>query len=295
MANYEHGRFAEIYPLKNPIDQGYAVKIPNVDPKEKDANGRMTNQYGETIDFYVEEIEASFEMTGTTAQSRNVRQFMPHNIVQPVIMVTGRAPNNFQYNRLASFVRASQYAAINLGEATLETITGRSNPKVETVTLLVKNGKEPGVFNGKVGSGNTGRHVKGIHVPWEVQGYIKKIQAGGERFNYAPKFQFEFSVAESNFKQGTINMGMWEDVLVQGQELKPWLDWINKKGEFVTVENEKSGGVTKKEKKANNEAERDFTHNHEDPGASSFEPAPEIDPAEGTREWGSNVKEDKVK
>lgn len=246
---YSSGR---VYPLQNPIKRGYGVSDPDINPAGREANGRMLNQKNEKIDFWVEEIEANFAMTGSTAQSRNVRQFMPHNVVQPTIIVTGRAPNNFQYNRLASFVRASHYNAFHTGEQLREEFTaGGQRVRVETVRLLIRNGELPKVWNGT--TAGAGKRVKGVHVPWLVEGYIKSMRAGGERFNPAPQFQFEFFVAESTFKQGNINLGMWEDVRVYGSELKPWLDWIKKSGDFVQV-NEKAASANTldaKEKKNN--------------------------------------------
>lgn len=288
MGNFDYSQFrsGNVYPLQNPIDQGRGVYRKNADPRENGANGRMTNQKGEEIDFFIEEIESSFSMTGSTAQSRNVREFMPHNIVQPVIKVTGIAPSNFEYNRMAGFVRASQYFAVNYGEDTREVLT-TSGKKVrtETVRLWIKNGQAPKVWNGsktKGGEGGAeGRHVKGVHVPWQVEGYIKSMRAGGERFNYAPKFEFEFYVAQSIFKQGDTNMGMWEDTRVYGAELKPWLDWIGTTG---MVEGSKASTDTldAKEKKNNNKQEWGGNH---DPGSNPFEvpnfgEEPETDTAE---------------
>lgn len=255
MGRYNHNQYSsgQIYPLQNPIGRGYGVADPNIDPADLNPNGRMTNQKGEDIDFWVEEIVANFAMTGTTAQSRNVRQFMPHNVVQPTITVTGRAPNYFQYNRLASFVRSSHYNALHPQEQIREEVTANGRKvRSETVRLLIRNGREPEVWNAnrseKRPGDRAGKRVKGVHVPWLVEGYIKSMKAGGERFNPAPQFSFEFFVAESIFKQGNINMGMWEDVRVYGAELKPWLDWIKKSGDFVTVN---PSAASSKEKNSN--------------------------------------------
>lgn len=254
MGDYNHNQYSsgEVYPLQNPIHRGYGVSQPGVNPRKKKANGRMTNQKGEDIDFWVDEIEANFAMTGSTAQSRNVRQFMPHNVVQPVITVKGRAPNSYQYNRMASFVRSSHHNALDLSDQLREAVvpSGRK-VKVETVRLLIRNGEFPQIWNGN----GPNRHVKGVHVPWQLEGYIKSMKAGGERFNQAPEFSFEFFVAESVFKQGNINMGMWEDIRVYGSELKPWLDWIKKSGDFVTVENSKASNNNLDAKEKNNNSE----------------------------------------
>lgn len=269
MSDYNHDQYSsgQIYPLQNPIDGGWGVTYKNVNPRQGNANGRMTNQVGEEIDFYIEEIETNFAMSGTTAQSRNVRQFMPHNVVQPAIKITGTAPDNHQYNRLASFVRSSHYHALHYGEATRETITTSGKKvKTETVRLWIKNGETPEVWNA---NGNR-KSVKGVHVPWLVEGYIKSIQAGGERFNFQPKFEFEFYVAESIFKQGGQNLGMWEDTRIYGAELKPWLDWI-KKGGMVEPQKASSDTLDAQEKKKNNAAEQNGSR---DPGSNPFDVPP---------------------
>lgn len=259
MANYteyDHTQYGsgKIYPLQNPLKRGYGVADPDTNPAGKGANGRFVNGRNEKIDFYVEDMTANFGMTGTTAQSRNLRQFMPHNINQPSITVKGRCPNSFQYNRMGSFVRASHFAALNPGKAEitrhLNTVSGKT-VAADTVRFVLFNGSQSYPYNG-VQKG-AGRNVKGIHAAWAVEGYIKSMKAGGQRFNQAPPFEFEFFIAETQFHGSN---AMWEDSRVYGSELLPWLDWIKKGGgEFVTVQESKASKNTldnSKEKQKSN-------------------------------------------
>lgn len=273
-AAYDHKSKGGIYPLNNPIDKGYGVRDPEL--KNITANGRFTNQANEKLDFWIEEIEANFGMTGSKAQSRGVREFMPHNINQPTVTVTGRAANSFQYNRMASFVRASHYDALNLEElgTTVRTMLvgeegSETRIKADTVRFVLR--KQPE----KSPQPWSGRHVKGPHVPWVLEGYIKSFKAGAERFEVAPQFVFEFSVASSEKSEtgGGKEIGIWSDIEVLGNEIKPWLSWITKgKNNFVTVNDAAASKKVGNEKENANESERDYSHNHEDPGASSFDP-----------------------
>lgn len=249
MANYSgynETNYGGIYPLQNPQSKGWAVKSPNVDPTENEPNGRFVNQKNEFIDFWVEDAVTNFALTGITAQSRNVRQFMPHNVVQPGITIKGRAPNYFQYNRLASFIRSSHWNAINEEELTkirkTSTNTG-SQINARMIRFVLRNGVLKNFpYNG--------RHVKGEHRPWVLEGYVKSIQAGGRRFNPAPEFEFEFIVCSSKNSE---NIGMWEDTLIAGRELMPWLDWIKRSsGGFVTVTEKNASRETSAQHKEEN-------------------------------------------
>lgn len=230
---YDHTGKKNIFPLNNPIKQGYGVSDPDVNPAGNQANGMFVNQQNEKIEFWVEDIVANFSMTGSTAQSRNVRQFMPHNVVQPYVTVTGRAPNSFQYNRMASFVRSSHFNAFHPGILAAagvlrhQNVNGQVSP-VTTVRFVLRSNASNGLFP------YNGAHVKGIHKAWVLDGYVKSMQAGGKRFDQAPQFQFDFYVA-SNPNADSTSIGLFNDTQVNGSALRPWLDWIKKDGGFVTI------------------------------------------------------------
>lgn len=217
------------YPLDNRLDRGYGVATPDIDPASRQWNGRLIDMRGQRIHFWIEDIEASFAMGGTTAQSRTLRQFFPHNMVQPSVTVRGRAPNSFQYNRLASFVRRAQSDVVSAKELgrngiNLRTrgLQGGGDSVVSTVELTVRAGitsKYP----------FSGRTVKGRHKAWKLEGYIKSMPAGGQRFNQAPAFQFEFLIAESELSQSA-NIGIWSDTAVQGNQILPWITIFKSRG-----------------------------------------------------------------
>ncbi len=243
--NHQSGN---IYPLQNPLDQGYGVTAFPKSPSKLGANARFVNIRGEAIEFWIEEMTANFGMTGTTGQSHKLRQFFPHNIVQPSITVTGIAPNSYQYNRLAAFIRVAQHDGLlgqelrtlgiplrNVIDSTGQTVL------IPTVQLIIRNGS--GAANGK-GGGNFPydgvrknlKGVKGTHQAWKLEGYIKTMQAGasgpkGGDSYYAPAFQFEFLISESQGPSGgNSNIGIWNDVSVSGDDILPWIDIFKASG-----------------------------------------------------------------
>jgi hypothetical protein len=207
----------DIYPLHNPLKKGYGVREPDVNPAANRANGFLLNQKNEKIEFWIEDLKANFGMTGSTAQSRSLRQFFPHNVTQPSITVLGKAPNSFQHNRLAAFVRASHANA--LGTGLRHEVVGHKVIPVTTVRLVVKHGGHGEFpYNGerqfKNGTPRPGQTVKGTHRPWAVEGYIKSMQAGARKENQAPPFEFEFFIADAVHNKNTPNLNISNDTQV---------------------------------------------------------------------------------
>lgn len=207
-------------------------------PKTKleKTNARFINVLGEYIDFYVEDIQADFSVAGSTGQSRTLRQFFPHNMVQPSIVVSGTQPNSHQYNRLGAFIRVSQYlalAGLRLRDDNTPvrnaTADGR-NFIIQTVRLLISNGTKDVVVP-------SGRTIKGVHRPWRLEGYVKSMQAGAERFQQAPAYAFEFIIAESQ-------SGIWQDHAVIGDQIRSWMQIFQSAGKngFVRPGDTNTGG-----------------------------------------------------
>lgn len=233
---FNHSHHRNIYPMQNSLGRGYAVSTPNA--SLQGTNARFINVLGEYIDFYIEDIQADFSMAGSTGQSRTLRQFFPHNFVQPSIVVSGTQPNSHQYNRLAAFIRVTQHLSLSglrLGNDNKPVRTAtdaQGNVFIkETVRLLISNGtKDYNVIHG--------RNVKGIHKPWRLEGYIKSMQAGAEHFQQAPQYQFEFLVAKSQ-------SGIWKDHAVLGDQIRSWTEIFNNFGPrqgFISPSDWKTGG-----------------------------------------------------
>jgi hypothetical protein len=181
-------------------DTGWQVKTPNLDPASTDTwNMMMTNPSGEHFYLWVEDISIDFTMGGSYGQSRYRRQFFPKAFNQPVMKVKGRAPNQYQYNLLASFMR----------EAHTESLTSSSDG---TIKFVLKGAGRENVKNQS--------NIKGGHKPLIFEGYLKSIDAGAQKFNYAPEYSFDVILAASAL---TGKVGIYEDTLVGGSGITSWM------------------------------------------------------------------------
>lgn len=196
---------SDIYPTNNPIDKGYGVKPPT---KAKQKNLRLSQYRGgklERLFLYATDFEIGAEMAGETAQSANVQQMFPSNFVQPNIAITGIARNSFEYNQLANFVRLSHHYALN------------GSDRERTVQMILSNGHRGFPYKGQRENGR--QITKGKHQEWEVLGYIQTVRAGGKAHDFAPIYQFIFTILEVK------KNGMWEsfDKIVQGSTIEDWM------------------------------------------------------------------------
>lgn len=211
--------------------KGVHARLPSIEPglgrHAQDWNVSLKNPSGENILLWIWEVEVAFSLGGVTGQSHHRRQFFPRNLTQPTLLLKGTAPNNFQYNRLASFVRTSQEQA--LGAASFK--TGRAftdGSVVPTTQLHLRSGK---AFGRK-----DGRTTRGTHKAWVCEGYIKTVAGGATRFEFAKDYEIEFILVSSEQSGGT---GIFEDTSVRGSRLLPWLDIFEKgaKAEALKTDN----------------------------------------------------------
>lgn len=191
-----------------PYDRGYDAEAgPHKRTGNDDTwNARLTNVNDETLELWVEEFAASFQLSGSSAQSARKREFYPRSFSQPIIRVSGRVANTMEYNRLASFARHSHLAAV--GSAELAFRQSKPGSLLPTIGLELR-GRGPWE--------STHGRVKGANTPWRLEGLIKNIQAGAVAHNVAPKFTFDYHVAASD---GTV--GIYGDTLVTGREIMSW-------------------------------------------------------------------------
>lgn len=221
------GGSKELSILQNRSDTGYAVSIPNVVPGEqkgnpkypgsgKNWNGVLIAPFGAFIKLWITEINIDFAVSGVTGQSRYRRQFFPRGFNQPVVTVSGQMPNQKEYNRLASFIRECHFEAVTGNQDLYDAKANQSksakrnsSASLQTISLMIKDA-------GPKGDRHRTRNTKGRHLPMLLEGYIKNINAGGEKFNFAPDFKFEFLPAASKLNG---NIGIYEDTLDNGSDL----------------------------------------------------------------------------
>lgn len=174
-----------------PIDQGYRVKSPNRPPdnngrRANGANGFLENANGQRVGLWVNEITADFELAGSLAQSAMQRDFYPHNFTQPKLSIGGQTTNNYEYNRLADFVRQSQLDALDM--ATNGFI-------LKFVCVQPDDVRQP-----------VRETMRGRHQHISIDGFVATIKKGGTRFVTAHTYQFDFVVlAAHSFLPGLVD------------------------------------------------------------------------------------------
>ena len=136
--------------------------------------------------LWVYEVKTGFSLSGTTAQSRSVRSFFPHNRVQQSVIVSCQCPNQLVYGQTVEWIRESQK---KLSTSVQLTIFSKNMP------------------------------VKGLGSPIHAEGYIKNVSRRHVRFEYAPELEFEFLV-ERVFSESSSDRGVkmrilnsWKDII----------------------------------------------------------------------------------
>lgn len=203
--------------LNNPLDTGYAVKTKHLTAAQsKTWNGALITNTGTEFRLWIEDAQMSFAMSGTNGQSRFRNQFYPKAFNQPTLKVMGRMPNQYEYNKLAAFIRESHYDALNQTNRDIGNIVASPTYDKKTIKLFIKDagrGRQPK------------RNLKGGHTALAFQGYIKRIAAGATRFEFAPQFEFDFIIASS---VDTGQVGIYKDDLTQGTQIMSWMELFNK-------------------------------------------------------------------
>lgn len=198
------------------VNTGYAVNLPNVDPNQSSRwSARLIKPNNKYLNLWVEDASIDFSISGRTGQSRWKREFFPHSFNQPTLKLAGFMPNQREYNKLAAFVRESHSEALNIDKSGTAALNpSERNSKKEkafpTVTLLMR----PNYYQKR-----NPRNTKGGHRGMKLEGYIKSIKAGGKKFDFAPRFELNFIIAQSDPK-----IGIYGDNLVGGSELADWME-----------------------------------------------------------------------
>ncbi len=91
----------------------------------------------------------------------------------PSIQVEAQCMDQDHYGNLVEFVHQAQKKAVGNSDRT-------------RLQIEISGGGLPG-----------GHTMKGVHKPIAAQGYIPSIERAHKRFEYAPKFTFGFTVAQS--------------------------------------------------------------------------------------------------
>ena len=203
------------------LNKGLLVDKPDMRPDSggeriNGANGLLRDSKGQSVGLWINDISADFSMVGSTAQSKKKRSFYPHNFAQPMLVIAGQTPNQFQHARLAEFIRRSQLAA------TLNDLN------VLHLTVLA-------------GGEKTARNItRGRHIGIDVKGYIDRGSRTAEVGVQAPPFSFNFIITEANKLLGM------DDEPVRKLQFKSIMDVVTNPGEYIFEDGEykppKTGG-----------------------------------------------------
>lgn len=199
MAEWRYNRSAD----RLPIDRGLGVRHHNVSAEGKGVNAKLYSQPPESaeIGLWVYEVKADFSVNGTRAQSAKLRDFYPHNFVQPVLTVLAQVPTSYEYNRLSEFIRHTQKRAVFYDQHDLDT---------PAITFLLQ---RRGI--------HTLRGTKGGHQGLSLEGFIPTMPRGATRFQYAHDVQFDFVVTRSKY-------GLMNDAPYTARKLLAWAEVVLK-------------------------------------------------------------------
>jgi hypothetical protein len=172
--------------LHAPITTGNSVHYDSgavgAGPDPSTANGFLQNRStNQKIMLWIYDFSADFGASGTEAQSRMKKDFFPRFFTQPRYLIKGQTPNQYEYQRLAKFIRLGM----------LQQVAGsplqNGNPLFEAFVLRIE---------GR-GYEHANHSTKGGHAGWTLEGYIEQIATGGERFQFAPEYEFTFVLADA--------------------------------------------------------------------------------------------------
>lgn len=158
----------------------YDSNLVGAGPDPKTANGTLKDLRragSDGIDLWINDFSADFSITGVTAQSHLKRDFFPRYFTQPEYAVSGQCATQYDYNRLARYIRVSQ---IN------QLVGAPPSAGLDLLQLILKGDDTA-----------PGRSTKGGNKPWNLLGYIKSAPAGAQRFVVAPTFTFTFVLADA--------------------------------------------------------------------------------------------------
>jgi len=159
-------------------DRGYHVAVPNSKPTENNYTAYLEDSTGKRRYMWVHNIQMSFQVAGSYAQSAKFRAWYPRNFQQPTVQISGQTANQEQYAGLVEFIRDSQRKAL---DTPVNPFT--MDDPIFTTALVIP----------RAGPGHPGH----VHQGHALRGFINNIERTAERWVNAPEFQFTFTVVSA--------------------------------------------------------------------------------------------------
>lgn len=184
-------------PYNKPRTDEWNVNSPDFSPDNRGepangANAMLRDAKGRRIGLFVNDITTDFNLAGSQAQSAGKQQFFPRNYAAPRVMISGQAPNGYEFGRLSEVVRESHLMAIDDGDRGLD-------DQFRAVTFMTF-GKDHVPKFGDAGANQAARQgrkyrtTKGVPSRIVLDGYITNMVRGAERHMVAYDWQFELVV-----------------------------------------------------------------------------------------------------
>ena len=133
------------------------------------------------IEFFVQEMTLGIGISGTTSQARYTRDFYAHNLTLPSLTIKGQCLDQGDYGVLTEFIHKAQKKAVGNAANNITQL------EIKGGGFEVRHPKET------LGEGT----MKGPHKRTCVQGFVQRIERKHKRGEYAPIFDFNFSIAQS--------------------------------------------------------------------------------------------------
>lgn len=166
--------------------QAYDIRATRISDSRRRAAFERANAVlsdgSHKVEFFVSEMTLDLGLSGNTAQGRYTRDFYAHNIILPSLKIKAQCLDQGDYGVLVEFVHQAQVNAVR-------------NAANNATQLEVKGG----------GFKVNNPIMKGPHKRTCAQGFIPRIERRYKTGEYAPIFEFAFTVAQS-FE------GIYEDV-----------------------------------------------------------------------------------
>jgi hypothetical protein len=167
-------------------EQAYDIRATRISDSRRNAafsraNGVLCDGISKVL-FFVLEMSLDVGISGTTSQGRYTRDFYAHNIVLPSLKVKAQCLDQGDYGVLVEFIHQAQKKAV--GNA----VNNATQLEIKGGGIKVKRAI-----------------MKGPHKRTCAQGFIPRIERKYKQGEYAPIFNFNFTVSHA-FE------GIYEDV-----------------------------------------------------------------------------------
>ncbi len=151
-------------------------------PDDASANAYLENRItNQRLPLWIYDFTSDFSATGVEAQSRMKKEFYARFFTQPRYLIKGQAANQYEYQRIAKFVRQGMLAQLSSSP------TVKGNSFFEAFLLRIEGRASP-IHN---------RNTKGGHMGWSLEGYIEEVTTGGTRFQFSPEYEMTFVLANA--------------------------------------------------------------------------------------------------